>query len=773
MSPQSFTSGDVTESTVFLQWEPVDFTANPGGYIISYSTASGGPYTIFDTAAGKSTTQMTVDGLELDNSYYFVVQSYTDQHAYNQNTVISDYSEEVMSATVFDADSDGMSNDWEISYFGNISRDGSGDYDNDGLSDLDEYLNETDPELEDTDSDGITDCWEVKYSLNPLIDDAADDPDGDGLVNLEEYQNDSNPHIVNISQSEREALLALYNSTGGDNWTNNTGWKSGDLHTDGFALPGSECEWYGIYCNSDGDSITSISLNDNNVIGPIPSELGRLTNLTSLSLRTNQLSGSIPAELGDLINLISLELYSNQLTGAIPPELGNLIYLEGLYLYGNQLTGAIPSELGNMHHLISLSLEDNQLSGAIPAELGSLISLEYLVLYGNQLEGAIPVELVNLTRLKWLDLDCNQLSGYIPAELGELNNLEYLSLIANHLTGAIPAEIGDLNNLDALYLKGNQLAGEIPPELLNLSNLTSLSLDYNALYTDDEALVIFIDTYNLSSNWQNTQTIAPENVTIQGITGSSVIVEWTPLTYYLNPDGGYAVSYSLEKDGPYTYFGTTADKSISQMEVTGLAPDTVYYFVIQTQTNPHSNNQNTVLSINSNEDTATTLSAPQLMSLSDSWNLISINNVSTEKSVKSVLRSIADEYVSVWAFDDGKWLIYDPANPDFSDLQEMVPGKGYWINMNNSFDVTVSGISVSDTVELSEGWNLVGYNSTLPKATSDVIASIADNVISVWAYKDEKWIVYDPANPDFSDLTTMEPGYGYWFNMKAQCSWEH
>ena len=44
-----------------------------------------------------------------------------------------------------DTDEDGMPDYWEIQYFGNLNRDGTGDYDGDGISDLDEYLNGTDP----------------------------------------------------------------------------------------------------------------------------------------------------------------------------------------------------------------------------------------------------------------------------------------------------------------------------------------------------------------------------------------------------------------------------------------------------------------------------------------------------------------------------------------------------------------------------------------------------------------------------------------------------
>lgn len=39
-----------------------------------------------------------------------------------------------------DSDNDGMDNAWENTYFHSLTRDGAGDFDNDGMSDFDEFL---------------------------------------------------------------------------------------------------------------------------------------------------------------------------------------------------------------------------------------------------------------------------------------------------------------------------------------------------------------------------------------------------------------------------------------------------------------------------------------------------------------------------------------------------------------------------------------------------------------------------------------------------------
>lgn len=48
----------------------------------------------------------------------------------------------------------------------------------------------------DTDGDGIPDDWETANGLNPAVNDAALDPDNDGLDNLDEYHQGTNPQVA-------------------------------------------------------------------------------------------------------------------------------------------------------------------------------------------------------------------------------------------------------------------------------------------------------------------------------------------------------------------------------------------------------------------------------------------------------------------------------------------------------------------------------------------------------------------------------------------------
>ena len=276
--------------------------------------------------------------------------------------------------------------------------------------------------------------------------------------------------IVADASTDRDALVALYEATDGDNWVNRENWLSD--------APISE--WHGVTIDDEG-RVSELLLYENRLRGHIPPELGNLSNLTVLSLYSNQLSGTIPSEIGNLSRLEVLALSSNQLNGSIPSEIGNLSRLEVLALSSNQLNGSIPPELSKLSDLQVLALWDNKLRGSIPPDLGNLTNLEWLDLSENQLSGTIPPELGNLTNLEELYLSENGLSGTIPSELGKLTYLKGLYLFDNELRGPIPPELGNLTYLEGLGLWGNQLNGPIPSELGNLTNLTWLHISDNRL----------------------------------------------------------------------------------------------------------------------------------------------------------------------------------------------------------------------------------------------------------------------------------------------------
>ncbi|PXY41170.1 hypothetical protein DMB65_09455 [Flavobacterium cheongpyeongense] len=309
------------------------------------------------------------------------------------------------------------------------------------------------------------------------------------------------PYIEDIPQTEKDALLALYNSTNGYYWAKKTGWD--------FSTPvkswvaEDQTGWYGISVynghvvgidlrsNFLGGTIPIeigqltqlqfLDLSSNEVNGAIPPQIGQLTQLQSLNLHANNFSSTIPSQIGQLTLLQSLNLSSNELIGTIPPQIGQLTLLQSLRLDGNRLNGTIPPQIGQLTLLQGLNLTNNQLSSTIPSQIGQLTLLQSLNLTNNQLSGTIPSQIGQLIQLQLLDLGGNKFSGTIPPQIGQLTLLQSLNLYSNNLSGTIPPQIGQLSQLNWLRLFNNQLSGRIPPEIGQLTQLHFLNLGLNQI----------------------------------------------------------------------------------------------------------------------------------------------------------------------------------------------------------------------------------------------------------------------------------------------------
>ena len=336
-----------------------------------------------------------------------------------------------------------------------------------------------------------------------------------------------------------KAMIALYNSTNGKTWINNTGWMEGDPCND---------MWQGLYCLN--GRVLQITLVYNNLTGFLPVELAEADMLQVIRFYSNRLTGSIPSQLLMMKNLQLLDLDSNQLTGSISSSI-SMPKLTQLFLFANQLsgpfpslsempqlqtleissnmfkgefpnlsactklqtliasrnnfTGDLPSSLGGLQDLKTLWLFINQFDKPqIPSSWSQLISLEdieldnvygkipdyigtswtklmHLVITDGEMEGEFSEGLCNLRQLQDVRLFQNKLSGSLPTCVCTLTNLKIFEMSDNQLIGSIPYCMGDLTKLTDFYLSRNNLTGNLPVSLGSLSSLEIMDVSSNSI----------------------------------------------------------------------------------------------------------------------------------------------------------------------------------------------------------------------------------------------------------------------------------------------------
>jgi Galactose oxidase, central domain/Bacterial TSP3 repeat len=99
-----------------------------------------------------------------------------------------------------DSDADGLLDGDEVSPppISMASDPNKPDTDEDGLTDLEERVAGTNPNAADSDSDMLPDQWELEWGFDPMSFNAAyiDDTDCDGLTDYDEYQHNTNPNMA-------------------------------------------------------------------------------------------------------------------------------------------------------------------------------------------------------------------------------------------------------------------------------------------------------------------------------------------------------------------------------------------------------------------------------------------------------------------------------------------------------------------------------------------------------------------------------------------------
>lgn len=210
-----------------------------------------------------------------------------------------------------------------------------------------------------------------------------------------------------MMDKRRQALIDLYEATGGDQWRRNDNW----------CTDAPLSEWYGVDVDSYGD-IVILQLASNGLKGCLPENIGDLGGHSlRLSLYNNELEGRIPSS---VYKIYSADLSNNQFTSLDEPDNPQECFTCFLDLSSNLFEGSLPEFFGELPVLRSLALSENNFTGTVPSSYSRLMG-NFLALYDNSLSGRLPRGIVESEQF-------NEIWPIILRQRGEGFDLDNISI---------------------------------------------------------------------------------------------------------------------------------------------------------------------------------------------------------------------------------------------------------------------------------------------------------------------------------------------------------
>ena len=154
------------------------------------------------------------------------------------------------------------------------------------------------------------------------------------------------------------------------------------------------------------------------------------------------------------------------------------------------------------------------------------------------------------------------------------------------------------------------------------------------------------------------------------------------------------------------------------------------------------------------------------LELHQGWNLVSWN-VGYSEDIVAAIDGIRDCVDVVMSFDRGG-LTYDPELAQFSTLQSVDYQHGYWFRMNCDATLEICGQDIMrhEVLDLVPGWNLVSYWPQQVTSLDQGFQSVLDHLLVATAF-DNGVLTWVRDLEQFSTLTELEPGMGYWIKTDA------
>ena len=293
------------------------------------------------------------------------------------------------------------------------------------------------------------------------------------------------------------------------------------------------------------------------------------------------------------------------------------------------------------------------------------------------------------------------------------------------------------------------------------------SANYDALATTDDGSCEY--TCEVPVEWEVENTGSNMTLMIPG--NIDVSVNGTQLSggsalgvFYEDSFGALQCAGYTHLTGDTTHIAVMADDATTE-EIDGLVPGTQMIWKIWDGVSCIEYSATAVFSMGSNTFTLNGIAFVESVSYScqdiefpSGWFMFSTYIESEDMDVASVLSSLADNIIIV---KNNSGEAYLP-EWNFNGIGAIVNGQGYSIKLEENDQIEICGnylIPESNSIELSAGWNTIGYLRIEPSNVEMIMEPLVtiDNLIIVKDYNGNPYL----PEWNFNGLGNMYPGQGY------------
>ena len=161
---------------------------------------------------------------------------------------------------------------------------------------------------------------------------------------------------------------------------------------------------------------------------------------------------------------------------------------------------------------------------------------------------------------------------------------------------------------------------------------------------------------------------------------------------------------------------------------------------------------------------ASDTSVTQTISLVQGWNLVSLHTQPADMSPSSIFTGhfdVIEEMRTLQGVFNTSWPIF------LNTIQQLDLAGSYWVKANAARSgIQVIGTPPSSTViNLTKGWNLIGFPSVGAQETATLFKPLSDRNAIERVIGTGEFYTFD-SNALFNTLSSLKPGDGYWVKMK-------